>query len=92
MSSFKSLFGKPISKVYDKDCYEAILEICREIYSQHSSYSPEDLLKISSDLYLNKEIEVIRNKISDSSVYLLDVIKEKFPPKELNKIKEDIKK
>jgi hypothetical protein len=92
MSSFKSLFGKPVSKTYDKDSYEAILEICREIYSQHSSYSPEDLLKISSDLYLNKEMEVIRNKISDSSVYLLDVIKEKFPPKELNKIKEDIKK
>lgn len=92
MSSFKSLFGKQASKTYDKDCYESILEICREIYSQNQTYSPDDLLKISSDMYLNKEIELVRNKINDSSVYLIDVIKEKFPPKELNKIKEDIKK
>jgi hypothetical protein len=94
MKDFKKFYLKNTDQLpkHDPDISEALLEICRELYSQNQNYSPEDLLRISSDNYVQKEIEFIRNKISDSSVYLLEEIREKFPVKELNNPKEELNK
>jgi len=93
MNDFKKFYLKNTDQLpqHDQSISDEILEICRELYSQNTLYSPEDLLRIASDEYIQKEIEYINNKISDSTVYILEEIKEKFPAKELNKDKEDLK-
>ena len=44
----------------------------------------------ASDIYSRRILEEVKKKVQDGLVYTTDIIKEKFPQKDLNNKKEDL--
>ena len=68
----------------DMSVCDDILEIARELYSQNQFQSAEDLYMVASEIYAKRILEEVKKKIQDGLVYTTDLIKQKYPQKELD--------
>lgn len=89
---FKKLFLENTEQKpkIDMSVCDEILEIVRELYSQNQYQRAEDLYMTASDIYSRRILEEVKKKVQDGLVYTTDIIKEKFPQKDLNNKKEDL--
>jgi len=68
----------------DMSVSDDILEIARELYSQNQYQTAEDLYMVASEIYAKRVLEEVKKKIQDGLVYTTDLIKQKYPQKDLN--------
>lgn len=89
-TSFKKFYDKSTNrKNHDKTIVDKLLQIAQEIYSQNTSYRPEDLALMSRDQYMNSEIDRIKLMIDNSFEYFVGELQQKFPQKEINNVNKE---